>query len=259
MEEKKIVPAPISSRFFAFLIDIFFVYLLRFLYVNISVRFWLREPVQSFMSKYKMLYGDFDMRRITSIEVYYFLNSTLFKQLMLFVVGTFLVSVAYNIFFLMTKWSATIGQRILGIYAVSKNGERMKFYQIILRSFAVVLPWFFIFVVLFYKSLSDISATEIISRTTFVVSILIFLSWYDLIVLTKDKLIFHDIISGTRMTVNDPKKYETESHGVWSSLFPNFKDMYNNLKGLVDAQVAKANDIKEQYNKEKSKSKKTKK
>lgn len=256
MEDKKIISAPVSNRFFAFLIDAFFIYLLRFLYINLSIQFWLREPVQLFMAKYKMLYGAFNLKKVTSIEIYYFLNSSLFKQLILFVVGIFLVAVVYNLVLLSRKWSATIGQKLLGIYAISKNGQRMKFYQVLARSFAVVLPWFFMFIVLFYKSLADLGATEMLDKTSFIVSIVIFLSWYDLIFLTKDKLVFHDLLTGTKVIVKDTEKYENESYSIWKVLFPNFKDMYNGIKEFTKVQMAKARKIKQKYNEEKNSKKK---
>ncbi len=252
------ISAPVSNRFFAFLIDVFFVYLLRFLYINLSIQFWLREPIQSFMAKYKMLYGAFNIKRVTPIEIYYFLNSSLFKQLVVFVIGIFLIAVIYNLILLSTKWSATIGQKLLGVYVVSKNGEKMKFYQVLARSFAVVLPWFFMFIVLFYKSLADLGATEMLDKTSFVISIIIFLSWYDLVFLTKNKLVFHDLLTGTRVIVKNTEKYENESYSIWKVLFPNFKDMYNGIKDFAKEQISKAREMKEKYNEEKKSNKKNK-
>ena len=249
------ISAPISNRFFACLIDMFFVYLLRFFYINISIELWLRRSIEMFMEKYKILYGAFNLKKITLIEVYYFLNSSLFRELVIFVIGIFLIGVAYNLLFLSTKWSATIGQKLLGMYAVSKSGRRMRFYQIILRSFAVILPWFFMFVVLFCKSLADFGVKGLIDKTSFVVSIIAFISWYDLIFLTKNKLVFHDLLTGTRVIVRNNEKYEDNPDSLWKVLFPNFKDMYIGLKEFTKNQIEKARKIKEEY-KERKKSKK---
>ncbi len=258
MEDKKIISAPVSSRFLAFLIDIFFVYLLRFLYINLSLQFWLKEPIQTFMTKYKMLYGSFNLGKLTPVEIYYFLNSSLFKQLAVFVIGVFLIAVVYNFVLFSTKWSATIGQKIMGIRIASKNGEKMKFYQVLARSFAVVLPWFFIFVILFYKSLADLGLTEMLDKTSFVVSIVIFLSWYDLVFFTKDKLVFHDLLTGTRAIIGNVEKYNGGSGSLWTILFPNFKDMYYSIKEFTKEQISKAKEMKEKYKQEKELKKKDK-
>lgn len=248
MNNEKMIAAPVRNRFFAFLIDVFLVYLIRFFYINLSLRLWLKDPIINFLQKYKLLYGELNFNKITPIEITYFLNSNLFRTLILFFCGIFIIPVIYNAILFSTKWSATIGQKLLGIYVVSKNGEKMNFLQILFRSIFINVPWAFIFIVMFAKMLSDYGIYGIMNQQYFIISLILFLSWYDLIFLTKNKLIFHDIITGTRVIVKDAEKYEQENlDNIWKYIFPDFKDMWKNLKELVKSQMAKAKEIKEQY------------
>lgn len=259
-ENKILIAAPASTRFFAFLIDVFFVYLLRYFYISFSFVFWLKKPIEEFLKRYEMLYGKFNYNNITNIELNYFFNSVLFKQIIIFIIGIFLIAVLYNLIFFLTKWSATIGQKIMGIYVVNKNGEKMKSYQAIARSVLLMVPWAFLFVIMFYKTLSDFNLAEQLDKTSFIISIFIFLSWYDLIFLTKNKLVFHDYITSTRTITKNTEKYlEDQSNSIWKILFPNFGDMYKNLKEFTKNQVAKAKEIRAKYKEEKELNKKDKK
>lgn len=252
MNNEKMIAAPARNRFFAFLIDVFLVYLIRFFYINLSLQLWLREPIINFLKKYKMLYGDLNLSKITPIEITYFLNSSLFKTLILFFCGVFIIPVIYNAILFSTKWSATIGQKLLGIYVVSNNGKKMNFIQIIFRSIFINVPWAFIFSVMLAKMLSDYGLPEAMNQKYFIISLILFLSWYDLIFLTKNKLVFHDYITCTRVIIKNVEKYEQQnSDSIWKYVFPDFKEIWKNLKEGVKLQISKAKEIKETYKAEK--------
>lgn len=251
MENINSTSAPIRARFIAFLMDSFFVYFFRFVYINLSLKFWLFEYILDFGKKYKLLFGKFDFSSMTSVELQFFLKSDLFKQLWYFVIGIFLISVIYNLLLLSTKWSATIGQRIMGLIVVKSNNEKINFFHKLFRSVLVVLPWFFVSTLFFYKILSEFGFAASIDKVTFVVGILIFVSWYDLIFITKNKVVFHDYLSFTRVIVRD-ERYE-KTNKLIKFLFPDFRNTYSKLKDITKRRFEKLKEIKENYKKEKEK------
>ena len=100
--------APARNRFFAFLIDFFIVYIFRVIYFNLSIKLFLKEQILNFAKKYESLYGKFDINNITQAEMTFFLQSNLFKILIVFFVFLFLIASVYNIICICTKWSSTI-------------------------------------------------------------------------------------------------------------------------------------------------------
>ena len=201
-----------------------------------------------------MLYGSFDLTKITNIEVVFFLRSDLFKNLVLFVIGMFMVSMLYDVIFLLTKWSATFGQKICGIYVISKDGQKIKWYQCLVRGVMMNTPWMFIFFIIFGKNLS-IYEINVVDKQTFIISMLLFLSWYDLAFLTKSKIVFHDYITKTLVVVKNKEKYIHNDSNILNILFPDFRDLYRNLKANITTQIKNAKEMKQKYKEEKEKNK----
>lgn len=252
MENTKIVAAPVKNRIFAFAIDSFLVYLIKVLYIHISWTLWLKNPIISFLEKYNSLFGEVNPSKITSIEISFFIKSALFPKLMLLVAGVFLISIIYNFVFFCTKWSATVGQKLLGIYNVSKDGSKIRIHQALFRSVLVVLPYFFLFLVLFYQSLAGYNIVEKLNQTTFVIALIIFVSWYDLIFITKDKLVFHDYLSSTRVILKNPDNSYKEDSSLLNLVFPDFKGMFNSLRTTIKENINRAKELKEEYKKQKN-------
>ena len=246
-----IISAPITTRFFAFIMDAFLLYVLRFFYVFISFRTWLKKPVINFIERYNLLYGEFNPKTITNIEVNYFLRSNLFKSFIILFIGAFLISVIYNILFLSTKWSATIGQKIMGIYTVSKNGEKITIIQVILRSILVIFPWVMAALMMFFKFLSDFGIENVIDKNFVLLFMILFLSWYDLTIFTKSKSTLHDILTNTRVIFLNPNRYSEDSKTIFKFLFPDVKQMFYSIKDFAKNQKLKADKIKKEYSKEK--------
>lgn len=252
----QIIAAPIKNRFFAFLIDAFCVYLIRFFYIMLSLNFWLGNKIIDFTKKYELLYGKFNVDKLTLVELAFILDSPLFKNIIFFIAGAFLLSMLYNGIFFSTKWSATIGQKLLGIYVVSKDGGKISSLQIIFRSILTMVPWIFIFFVMCFKLLFDFGMPTFMTKEIFVIAIILFLTWYDLIFFTKNKLVFHDLLTSTRVVVRHPEEYEDNSNSLWRTLFPDVREMYKNLKTFATEQYSKAKEMKAKYKEEKEKNKK---
>ncbi|MDD2840164.1 MAG: hypothetical protein PHY80_03490, partial [Rickettsiales bacterium] len=87
MENNQMIPATIGKRIFAFVIDVFIVYVLRFFYVNLAIQFWLLQYIMKFLQEYEKLFGKVDFERITSVEINFFLKSALFIQIQWFIIG----------------------------------------------------------------------------------------------------------------------------------------------------------------------------
>ena len=108
---------------------------------------------------------------------------------------------------------------------------------------------------MFFKFLSDYGVENFVDKNTFLIYIILFLSWYDLIFFTKAKLVLHDLITNTRVVVNNPERYEQDKSqkGALKYLFPDIKQMYASIKTFTKEQVAQAKKMKEEYKKEKEK------
>lgn len=252
MKDNKIFFAPIKSRFFAFLIDFLIVYGIRILYINLIMSFFLKEEAINFSNKYQLLYGNFNIENITRAEITFFLQSNLLKILIVFFIVLFFISSIYNIICLSSRWSSTIGQKILDIHIVSSNGKKINVYQIILRSILIVIPWFFMFILIILILINAIGLTNIFGKNFMLLSVFAFISWYDMIFFTKDKIMFHDLITKTRVILNNPKNYNNEKNVFLNFLFPDFKGMYNNLKQIISKQILEAKKIKKEYKKRKN-------
>lgn len=246
--------APARNRFFAFLIDFFIVYIFRVIYFNLSIKLFLKEQILDFAKKYESLYGKFDVNNITQAETIFFLQSNLFKILIVFFVFLFLIASVYNIICICTKWSSTIGQKIFHIHIVSSDGKKLNVYQIIARSILIVVPWAFMFILSILMSVNVLNLNNVFDKNLLLISGFAFISWYDMIFFTKDKILFHDLISKTRVVVDNPEKYmDTKQYNFLKFLFPDFKGMYTDLKDVISEQIAKAKELKEEYRKRRNK------
>ena len=247
MENNNFIPAPLKKRFFAFYIDVFVVYLIRFFYINFSIQFWLKRYFLEFLKNYELLFGKLNFAKLTNIEISYFAKSQLFSQIIYFIIGIFLIPIIYNMIFFFTKWSATIGQKIMNICVISKNGNKMNFIQIILRSFVLMIPWILSFFVVIFQILSSRNLIPSMTNGTVILFLLIFLGWYDIAFITKNKLVFHDYITKTRTVIKNNKKYENEKSLLDILFIDSFKKFKNNIKN----QIEKVKDLKEKYKKSK--------
>jgi len=245
-EKKEFAIAAVGSRFAAFLIDAFFIYILRFLYINFLMYVRVRSIAVEFASKYRLLFGELNLGKMTSVELNYLLRSSFFKEVLCYVVGSFMLSAIYDIVFMSVKWSATPGQRIMGIYVSSSNGDRLKWYQIVARGVLTNASWCLMFFVITVKYLSAYGV-ETVDRQTFVIAICLFLTWYDMTIVTKNRVTFHDFITKTIVVRRDGK---SAGGSLIRWLFPDFKGLYAGLKDDIKQRIRRAKEFKEQYKKQ---------
>ncbi|HSQ97827.1 MAG TPA: RDD family protein [Rickettsiales bacterium] len=253
MENSQIMPATIKKRIIAFGIDAFVVYLLRFFYVNFAIQFWLFRYFTKFLKEYETLFGKIDFTKITNIEINFFLKSELFVQIKWFIVGLFIIPIIYNMCFLFNKWSATFGQKLMKIYVISKNKVKLKFYQIIARSILMAVPWILMFFIVLNQYLVGHKISISIDNTSLILFMIIFLSWYDVALLTKNKLVFHDYITLTRVVMKESKNYKNKKSFITRLFFFDFIDEFKKFKNNVKIQFKNAKKLKEKYKKDRKK------
>lgn len=224
--------APIRSRFLAFLIDAIIVYICRIFYMYFLNIIYLREAYNSFVRKYYEIYGE--IKSLSELDLSYILNSNFFKVLIFSLVLAFLMTSIYNIICLSTKWSSTIGQKILGIHIVSSNGSKINVLQNIGRSFLIIIPSISLFVLTLIVIFNAKLLQTIIDTNLFLLYSLLLLSWYDMIFFTKDKMLFHDFTTKTRVVVNNPDTYyDSKYMAVIDFIFPNIKDILIDMKNVL--------------------------
>lgn len=220
-----IIPSPLLRRLYAFAVDFFMVYLIRFLYMSLAFKFWINKLAINFADKYKLKFGEIDLNKLSDIELQYFLSSSLFKNLILFFLIWFLFSSIYHFFLLRTKWSASIGQKIFGIKVISLYGNKLTLKQLILRPILSSVPWIILFIVFSIQMLSGLVQEVIISKFIFIAILIVVMSWYDTILFTKDRQSFHDLITKTMVIIAHPASYEKLSNPLWNVVFPS-NDIY---------------------------------
>lgn len=224
--------APIRSRFLAFLIDFTIVYILRILYINLSNFLYFKNIVNDFIKKYHDLYGT--IASFAEINFQYILKSEFFNILLIYALSIFFISSVYNIICLSTKWSSTIGQKILGIHIVSNNGSKISILQNIGRSFLMIIPSISLFILSLIVIFNEKLLKTIIDTNLFLLYSILLLSWYDMIFFTKDKILFHDFATKTRVVVNNPDAYyDSKYMAVVDFIFPNIKDILIDMKNVL--------------------------
>ncbi len=240
MENNKLAYAPVRSRILALLIDSFIVYILRILCMQIFSVLFLENNQESLFLEYNSL-----IKKITegdSVTLQILLQSSFFRVFGSLVVLLFLVAVIYNIICFSTKMSASVGQKVLGLKVVSANGQKMNIWQILSRSLLIVLPWFLLFLILFSIMFGLISLNNEFDKNLVVIYVILFMTWYDMIFFTKEKIIFYDLATKTRVIIKNPDTYyESKSMKVINFIIPDFKEMFLNMKNVVKSHI---NDIK---------------
>ena len=230
MKDSTLSAVNFSKRLTAFFIDSLLICLARSIILQISANYWLRKNIINFVNDFRDIFGaNFKSANISSIHLRFFMSTNLFPKIILLCIFLLSLSFIYNLILLSSKWSATIGQKIVGIFAVSKNGTKMRWYQILLRSFLAPLPLVGFFVLSAYQVLGEIELIKALNPQTFLLIIGIgFLAWYDLFFFTEDKLLGHDLLSGTKIV----KKGEF-TKGFFDKAFEFIDKLTPNLGKLI--------------------------
>ncbi len=246
-ENKEVIFATPMKRFYAFMVDFFVVYILKSIYISIFLNIFAKQ---------ELMYTHLNVDK-AKVDIETFINYDLSTIMITIFITSFFVSSIYNIILISSKWSATIGQKIVGIHIISSDNKKPNMYQIISRSLLIISPWAIIFVALSLIYFTALGSNIVISKTIAVFSTLTFMTWYDLIFFTKEKTMLHDVISKTRVVFSNPEKVKNKNYNNKQSklakfFFPDVKGTYNEVKDVISKQ-------KEVIKKEKEKIKNKKK
>jgi len=248
--------APFLRRIIAFVLDIFAVYVLRVFLAQALILLWLKKYVILFYHDFEFVFNkSFHLTELNSIHISFIKQHELFSKGLIFIFCIMTIGFIYNFLFLRSRLSATLGQRIMRLFVITKKKkQKLTFLPALSRSFFACLPWLIIFTTLAYQTIANIGFMAPLLRQVFLGLVFgVMIIWYDSFFITKDLLLMHDIITKTRLVTgvaNTGKK-----NSLLKSLFPNFKEMFLNIKSFTKQNLEQVKKIKEDYKKEKGKGK----
>jgi len=201
MKDNQLSPVNFSRRMTAFVIDSSIVCVIRVFLLQIFITSWLQKYIINFVNSFKFVFGDnIKPSEFNDTHLRFFMQNELFPRFIMCIIILILVGFIYNLIMLSTKWSATVGQKIVGIFTVSKNENPIKWYQVIARSFLTIFPMNMLFLLSIYQLLGAIGSVKPLSQQIFVLTVgLGALAWYDMFFFTKDKILMHGFLSGTKI------------------------------------------------------------
>ena len=257
MENSKLAYAPIRSRLLALLIDSCIVYILRIIFMKIFTYIFVTKDYANLLLEYNIIVTKISLGE--KIGLQNLLQSNFFNLFITLSILLFLVSTLYNAVCFSTKMSASVGQRLLGLKVVSANGQNMNILQIFSRSLLIMLPWLSLFFILLSMMLSFINFTNEFDKNLLAIYIFLLMTWYDMIFFTKEKIMFHDLITKTRVIIREPDKYyESKSMKIINFIIPDFGEMFTNMKDIIKKHINEiknifkndANSVKEELKKQ---------
>ena len=134
---------------------------------------------------------------------------------------------------------------------VNEDGSKISKKKALFRSVIMIIPWIYIFFIFFFNFLGNAIQINLINPILFLISLILFGTWFDVSLYSKKHLVFHDII--TKTVVVSTKKNDDESQfSILKNLFvPNFKENFNNFKAFAKNLIDWSKKIKEKYKKKK--------
>ncbi len=172
----------------AFCLDSLFLGAIRMVIILISSLFINSYRVE-FIDKFNGLFGNISHFDITMrFHRYIFFTSTFGKGIIIVIFLCILAGIIYHSYMLQTKWCATFGRRIISIYIVKNNNEKLTAIQSIIRTILNYIPWFLPF--LAYYTWFD-------HRYISIVCILLSCFWSDTYVFSGKRIGIQDIIMKT--------------------------------------------------------------
>lgn len=190
-----------TRRLGAFLLDVFFVYILRIITAQILIKSWLFNSFLFFRTEFLLMFKvEFGSSQLTEVQKYFLLNHEFFRNFIIFLFLVFFIGFFYDFFCFISKFSGSLGQRILKLHVVTKESKKLDKITGLRRAVFVSMPFLILFLMFLYESMALSGFATLIDKNLFiVVVILIPLIWYDTYLFTNDKLILHDIFSKTRV------------------------------------------------------------
>lgn len=204
MKKVNFSPVTCTKRVIAFAIDIFIIQFTRGLLFQVMSFYWLQKHAINLLSEFKFVFRhELDLRQLTYSQVEFIQQHAFFSRFLIVIGVVMLVGFVYNLITLSTKWSATVGQKIVGFYIISsKKEKKLTRSKALLRSVLVSIPLGVSAVLIMLAIAGNWGLGPQISPPMLILSVgFILLCWYDMFFFTKDKLLMHDLLSSTRAVV----------------------------------------------------------
>jgi uncharacterized RDD family membrane protein YckC len=239
--------ATVQTRLVAFLIDTLLVNFVKSIYVYRIANVFLKNKMLAFLLAMKQDLKIEQFNELTPEQLSYFVSSPFFTDVSIFVFSVFFLSMLYNIVCFCLK-GATIGQRIMKMHLVSFAGNPPKIYQFFLRTFAIFLPWLMIFIVALQSFLAQYQLSNI-TIGSIQITLLIYITWYDLVFFTKKKATMHDLISKTMLVFDDSNRQKT----FIEKIIPTPREFVDKLKKEFKKQFDKIRELRDDVKKNRKK------
>lgn len=202
----------------SFLIDSIFVNFLKSLLIQVLILTKKNVTlIEEFTENFKDMFGSVTLTKLKDYHIRYIATNRVFTFFVLTVLIMCVGGIIYDFLCTLLWNSSTIGQKIMSLKVVNRrNNERPNALKLLLRALLVPLPLITIFLMIIFQFLSFINFHNYAPRSTLLLRIMISLTvltnpyllatilaffavfWYNSYYLT-DRLIFSDILSGTRV------------------------------------------------------------
>ncbi len=178
-------------------IDMFIANFIRMIFFTILGELWIKQQLIEFWVDFR---AKFDSNVIGNDpeKIRFLVESSLFKNVLLFCFIVFISGALYYILLNQSKWRATIGKKLMKIVIISNNGKKLAFLESLSHYFLSIVPWFFVFYIFSYQMIHRIDLYNAIMGNMFnLIFGLITLAWLQIHLVTKKKTTAPDLICKT--------------------------------------------------------------
>jgi len=192
--------ASTSRRLTAVSIDIWIVFFLRLIAMQILGVLWMNAQLINFLIEFKATFGTEEVKN-TPQHINFIIHHQLFWQVILFYLIVIFVGAFYHAYLNSSKWQATIGKRLMKIVISTKTGLPISFSRGLLHYFLSLLPFIFFTYILAIQLKTGAKFFEIIlgSPVNLILGI-IFVLWIQIQAFTSNKTTVYDLICNTIFT-----------------------------------------------------------
>lgn len=192
--------ASTSRRLTAVSIDIWLVFFLRIIAMQILGVLWINAQLANFLIEFKETFGTEEVKN-TPEHINFIINHSLLWQVILFYLIVIFIGAFYHAYLNSSKWQATIGKRLMKIIIHTKADLPISFTRGLLHYFLSLLPFVFFTYILAIQIKTNAKFFDIIlgSPVNLILGI-IFVLWIQIQAFTSSKTTVYDLICNTTLT-----------------------------------------------------------
>lgn len=208
-EVEEISYASPTKRVLGFFIDYMLITFIRTLVLQICIFTFLAKHLASFFEAMVTIFGaSFSISRLDETHLQLFIGNRVFIEVLLVILLIILIAPIYNVIFIKSKIKTTLGKRIFKVYPKTNDGNNLGITKIICHYLASLIPvvlaiGFISIEMLKYHNIIEVQYSNFVT----VIILLVIVSWYDLVFITKKHIMVHDLICGVCfITKGKPEK-----------------------------------------------------